>query len=143
MIQLIFNIKKIFCENSTLSWLCFTVLHCAPKVWSCHSSLKVLKFNQSIVADQLVGMKYNSFIFLQIVVMEADQEMNECAKTKNSGVGVNIYYICMQQYQYVVVAKHTWATSVTDTVATPPKLSTTDGPNGKNPPETKLKLNHT
>ena len=63
MIQLIFNIKKIFCENSTLSWLCFTVLHCAPKVWSCHSSLKVLKFNQSIVADQLVGMKYNSFIF--------------------------------------------------------------------------------
>ena len=59
--------------------------------------------------------------------MEADQEMNECAKTKNSGVGVNIYYI----YMYVVVAKHTWATSVTDTVATPPKLSTTDGPNGK------------
>ena len=40
---------------------------------------------------------------------------------------------------YVVVAKHTWATSVTDTVATPPKLSTTDGTNGKNPPEIKLK----
>ena len=71
--------------------------------------------------------------------MEADQEMNECAKTKNSSVGVNIYYICM----YVVVAKHTWATSVTDTVATPPKLSTTDRPNGENPPETNLRLNHT
>ena len=40
------------------------------------------------------------------------------------------------------MAKHTWATSVTDTVATPPKLSTTDGPKGENPPETNLKLNH-
>ena len=46
-------------------------------------------------------------------------------------------------YVYVVVAKHTWATSVTDTVATPPKLSTTDRPNGENPPETKLKWYHT
>ena len=49
-----------------------------------------------------------------------------------------ITYVC----KYVVVAKHTWATSVTDTVATPPKLSTTDRPNGENPPETKLKLSH-
>ena len=70
--------------------------------------------------------------------MEADQEMNECAKTKKQW--------CRRQHilhMYVLVAKHTWATSVTDTVATPPKLSTTDGPNGENPPETKLKLNHT